>query len=95
MIVLPISANEINEIINPLIVKLIKKNTDYGSSFDDLMDVFGNLAFVIRLVDKVNRLQSITKNKETLVQDESFQDTVDDIIGYCILYKRWLHENRL
>src|SRR5690606_8247625 len=68
---------------------LIRKNTDYGSSvFDppllcpELPPVIGILT---RLSDKINRLVQLSQN-ENLVQSESFDDTISDLVGYGILY---------
>lgn len=66
---------------------LIKKNSDYGSS------VFSNPLFtkasvedaiLIRMGDKVKRLNQL-KDKTGKVE-ETFNDTVRDLAGYCILY---------
>jgi len=72
-----------------LIDLLIKKNTDYGSSFDKAMDKFGGISFIVRLFDKFGRLESIFDSKQILVADEGVEDTVNDIIGYCLLYKHY------
>lgn len=65
---------------------LIKKNTDYGNSFETTLNKYGDVALLLRLEDKMNRLQALFKNKEQLVNDESFDDTVQDLAGYCLLY---------
>lgn len=69
---------------------LIKKNIDYGDSFFHMMDRFGMLSFIIRITDKVGRLESIEKRQKIEVKTESVQDTIDDIIGYCLLLKHYL-----
>jgi len=62
---------------------LERKNHDYGNSYTRTRTMFGELAFVIRLYDKINRLVVLTKHKAMV--DEAFEDTVRDIAGYCIL----------
>jgi len=72
-----------------IVTKLIQKNTDYGNSFFELVDEYGYMAFTIRLSDKLGRIKTVLKNSKLAVQDESVQDTIDDIIGYCLLYKAY------
>lgn len=62
----------------------IRKNTDYGDSFVKVRMKFAN-AILIRLNDKMNRLESLFESKEQLVIDESIDDTFIDIANYCIM----------
>ena len=59
----------------------IRKNKDYGSSFED----FGYIGIIVRINDKINRLKSLYKTKSCNVDDESFEDTVNDLYNYTIL----------
>ena len=59
----------------------IKKNKDYGSSFED----FGYIGIIVRINDKINRLKSLYTTKNCNVYDESFEDTVNDLYNYTIL----------
>lgn len=76
--------NEFMEILVPVAELLKKKNTDYGNSFDHTRHEFGPTAFLLRLDDKYNRLKTLTK-QEAQVNNESIEDTILDIIGYCTL----------
>ena len=62
----------------------IAKNLDYGDSFSKLYRKFGLISTVIRLSDKINRLESLV-NGERQVEDESIHDTLEDIINYCTM----------
>ena len=59
----------------------IKKNKDYGGSFED----FGYIGIIVRINDKINRLKSLYKTKIVNVNDESFEDTIHDLYNYTIL----------
>lgn len=59
----------------------IKKNKDYGGSFED----FGYIGIIVRINDKINRLKSLYKSKTVNVNDESFEDTIHDLYNYTIL----------
>ena len=65
---------------------LKSKNTDYGNSFERTMNKYGDVALILRLEDKFNRLESLFSKKEVLVNDENFDDTLRGLAGYCLLY---------
>ena len=63
-----------------------RKNNDYGNSFEVSLDKYGVIAAVVRLQDKVSRYVSLTTggNKQ-LVADEKVEDTLLDLINYCVM----------
>lgn len=61
-----------------------KKNSDYGGSFTNLYKKFGLISPVIKLSDKLTRLESLM-NKEIEVVDESIEDTLLDMANYAIM----------
>lgn len=67
---------------------LIKKNHDYGSSYQKVADILGAIpAFSVRILDKCNRLDNlINSNKTVKVKDESLSDTIQDLLGYYVLF---------
>jgi hypothetical protein len=71
------------------------KNYDYGNSFDKSMDEFGLTAAVVRMSDKLERLKTLSK-KESMVKDESVQDTLLDLANYAIMTVMYLkkHEDK-
>ncbi len=68
---------------------LIRKNSDYGDSYFELREEFGKVAFLIRLTDKVARLKTLAKQQAQV--EESEEDTIKDIIGYCLLELYYRH----
>lgn len=62
---------------------LIRKNHDYGNSFSKQFEKYGLLSGIIRLDDKMSRLDTLIQNKALV--NESIEDTVADIAGYAIL----------
>ena len=67
-----------------------KKNSDYGDAFAD----YGVIGILVRLGDKIRRLQSITSKKITLVDDESLRDTLIDLHNYAAMAIMLLDENK-
>ncbi len=65
----------------------VKKNADYGNSATDTYKRFGMIAYVVRLYDKMNRIESLTKSQGQgrLVLNESIEDTLLDMANYCIM----------
>lgn len=66
-----------------------RKNHDYGNSFDDSLDKHGLTAAVVRMEDKLNRLNSL-KYKAANVCDESLMDTLTDLANYAVMTRKWL-----
>ena len=66
-----------------------RKNSDYGNSFEDSLDEFGEVAGMIMLKMKYDRMNSLFK-KGTSEVDESIIDSLDDMINYGIMFSAWL-----
>jgi hypothetical protein len=58
-----------------------KKNQDYGDAFAE----YGVIGVLIRMGDKIKRLQTIDKNNITLVDDERMRDTLIDLHNYSAM----------
>ena len=74
-----------DEIIDKLIATYEAKNADYGNSVHKTFVVFGEAAPVIRISDKLSRLESLYAGEQN-VKDESVLDTLGDAVTYlCML----------
>ena len=69
------------------------KNHDYGNSFEQSLDKFGLVASIVRIGDKMNRIESLSK-KEAEVKDESIKDTLLDLANYAIMTVMWLSKQQ-
>ena len=58
-----------------------KKNTDYGDAFAN----YGVIGVLVRMGDKISRLQSITTKSVSLVNTESLRDTLIDLHNYSTM----------
>lgn len=67
------------------------KNHDYGNSFEQSCDKFGIIASVVRLGDKMNRIESLV-TKKAEVKEESIKDTLLDLANYAIMTVMWLNQ---
>ena len=68
----------------------LKKNTDYGNSFEESLNEFGEVAGIVRISDKYRRLVNLTKNENKVL--ESKADTLKDMANYCLMLAVWLEE---
>ena len=71
-------AKEIAELVE-------KKDKDYNSAFSKTLKEYGNVAYFLRIDDKLNRLKNLMLNNNNPVVNESVEDTLKDIIGYTLL----------
>ena len=62
----------------------VEKNHDYGNSAFDTFTHYGDVAIIIRLEDKLRRLQKL-KYSSAMVKSESIDDTYKDAINYMII----------
>lgn len=68
-----------------------KKNSDYGNSFEESLDKHGIVASIVRMGDKMNRLESLTDASRTQqVGSESLLDTLEDLSNYAAMTACWL-----
>lgn len=58
-----------------------KKNKDYGDAFA----TYGPVGVLVRIGDKIQRLQNITSKGINLVDDETVRDTLIDLHNYAAM----------
>jgi len=58
-----------------------KKNQDYGDAFA----TYGTIGVLVRMGDKIARLQSISTKSVSLVDSESLRDTLIDLHNYSAM----------
>lgn len=68
----------------------LKKNADYGSSFEESLNELGEVAGIVRISDKYKRLVNLTKNENNVLESKS--DTLKDMANYCLMLAVWLEE---
>lgn len=63
-----------------------QKNKAYGNNAHDTYVLFGDVAYQIRIHDKLKRLNNLIANENIPRGDESIDDTILDCILYCVLF---------
>ncbi len=72
------------EICDRLHDTYVAKNADYGDSFAKVRAKYPE-AILIRLEDKMSRLEQLMQHGNRQVKDESVEDTLMDLANYCIM----------
>ena len=67
-----------------------KKNSDYGDAFAS----YGVIGVLVRMGDKILRLQSITHSSIALVNNETLRDTLIDLHNYSAMAIMLLDEDK-
>ena len=67
-----------------------KKNQDYGDAFAN----YGPIGVLVRMGDKISRLQSITNHQISLINTESLRDTLIDLHNYSAMAIMLLDEKQ-
>ena len=62
----------------------VRKNKDYGDSFAIVRKNLPN-SVLVRLWDKLLRLNNLMQNNDNHLVDESIEDTLIDMANYCIM----------
>ncbi len=76
---------EAERVLVDLGLTLAKKNADYGNSFEILRGKYGLAGTMIRLSDKMNRLDNLIHLSTEPEVEESVEDTLRDLAGYAVL----------
>ena len=71
-----------------------RKNSDYGDSFKQTMNKFGLVSSIIRLNDKLNRLNNLVTSDKKPEINESIQDTLLDLANYCVMTLAYLEDGK-
>lgn len=67
-----------------------RKNKDYGDAFA----TYGPIGVLVRIGDKINRLQSISNTGIQMVDDESIRDTLIDLHNYTAMAVMLMDEKK-
>lgn len=74
-----------NDILEDMKAVHEKKNADYGNNFHKRFERWGFLTALLRLSDKMERLENIYEKGEIQVKDESVEDTLLDLANYAVM----------
>lgn len=93
---LPVIINDeliLSQIFDQMFSTYVKKNADYGNSFEKSIEKFGLVASAVRLSDKLERFSNLISN-DAQVKDESIEDTLLDMANYAAMTVLFLRKER-
>lgn len=64
----------------------LQKNKDYGNSVDKTRLTLGNRADLVRIADKIHRVEQLALKQNEPKVAESIEDTVLDLVVYMAIY---------
>lgn len=80
--------DQLKRVQNEALELFTRKNRDYGDAFA----TYGTVGVLVRMGDKIMRLQNITNKGITLVDDEKLRDTLVDLHNYAAMAVMLLDE---
>lgn len=83
----------LEKIFKEMFSTYVKKNADYGNSFEKSIEKFGLVASAVRLSDKLERFSNLISN-DAQVKDESIEDTLLDMANYAAMTVLYLRKTR-
>lgn len=81
--------DQLKRVQNEALELFTRKNRDYGDAFA----TYGTVGVLVRMGDKIMRLQNITNKGITLVDDEKLRDTLVDLHNYAAMAVMLLDED--
>lgn len=82
-------------VIEELSETYVKKNADYGNSFEKTLDKRGLIPAIVRMEEKMERMEKLWETEETLVEDEDIIDSAMDLANYAIMTAMWLKKKQI
>ena len=80
-----IDENSITGIVRKIGELVEKKEEDYNKSFSKTLHKYGNVAYFIKVDDKLNRLKYMLLDNKDVDPGENVEEALKDIIGYSLL----------
>lgn len=75
-----------NKLIYDLTLTYLQKNRDYGNSVDKTRLKLGQEADLVRMADKIHRIEQLAIKENTPSVQESIEDTILDLIVYMAIH---------
>lgn len=77
----------INKFVYDRTLTYLQKNRDYGNSVDKTRLALGAKADLVRMSDKISRLEQLAIKEQDAKVEESIEDTILDLVVYMAIYE--------
>lgn len=78
--------NKIDKFIYDRTLTYLQKNRDYGNSVDKTRLLLGKDADLVRMADKIHRIEQLALKENEPKVAESIEDTILDLVVYIAIY---------
>ena len=77
----------INKFVYDRTLTYLQKNRDYGNSVDKTRLILGEKADLVRMADKIHRIEQLALKQNEPKVAESIEDTILDLVVYMAIYE--------
>lgn len=78
--------NKLDKFIYDRTLTYLQKNRDYGNSVDKTRLLLGKDADLVRMADKIHRIEQLALKEHEAKVAESIEDTILDLVVYIAIY---------
>lgn len=84
----------VNQIYDHLKKVYEAKNHDYGNSFENSCNKFGLVSAVVRMNDKIERINTLYNKENESKVEESLVDTLLDLANYAVMTVAYIQKQK-
>lgn len=77
----------VNKFVYDRTLTYLQKNRDYGNSVDKTRLILGEKADLVRMADKIHRIEQLALKQNEPKVAESIEDTILDLVVYLAIYE--------
>ena len=85
----------VNKFVYDRTLTYLQKNRDYGNSVDKTRLILGEKADLVRMADKIHRIEQLALKQNEPKVAESIEDTILDLVVYLAIYETGKHRTTM
>ena len=85
----------VNKFVYDRTLTYLQKNRDYGNSVDKTRLILGEKADLVRMADKIHRIEQLALKQNEPKVAESIEDTILDLVVYMAIYESGKHRTSM
>ena len=85
----------VNKFVYDRTLTYLQKNRDYGNSVDKTRLILGEKADLVRMADKIHRIEQLALKQNEPKVAESIEDTILDLVVYMAIYDSGKHRENM
>ena len=85
----------VNKFVYDRTLTYLQKNRDYGNSVDKTRLILGEKADLVRMADKIHRIEQLALKQNEPKVAESIEDTILDLVIYLAIYETGKHRTTM